>query len=354
MNSNEVARKRALADPAALMEYAFGRGWPWFEAQLQPWMWVPLKGSASSVETKHVVVAMQTPAWHALELHDLVFSKHMLQKVTGRPPLHPNALQRFVNHLDALPEAPDNNSDRSLLTSLVQSMIQVELAELLSNPGPADDKRALPPVETQPDIDFSTPTPSDAEQPDIFGPPASALEPVETQPDHAQSDPGDDAQPDDELATAESVVERARLLYTLLYREAKRMTEYKRMLATRERCAAFEAKLNREAAMLNHRFAVPLPDRIVTTVAGRVAGTIARFQHHPMLQRERQRKQVVARGRKNRGRDQLIVRLHESGDSNRAIATQVGMSKDGVRKVLLRKLPKPPAQTRKSDTSATS
>ena len=68
-------------------------------------------------------------------------------------------------------------------------------------------------------------------------------------------------------------------------------------------------------------------------------------------QRERQRKQAASRCRRNRGRDLQIVRLHESGESLASIAARFGMSRSGVRKVLLRDLP-PHDKAAESDTTA--
>ena len=129
------------------------------------------------------------------------------------------------------------------------------------------------------------------------------------------------------------------------------MTEYRRMLATRERCADFELKLLDRTRMLNRRLDPPLPDHIVATVATRVAGRVAVFEHMPMLQRERQRKAADKRRRRNRGRDLQILRLHEYGESPAAIAAQLNMSRSGVRHVLSRDNP-PPADAPDVSSSA--
>ncbi|MDD9999429.1 MAG: hypothetical protein OXQ89_16950 [Rhodospirillaceae bacterium] len=139
-----------------------------------------------------------------------------------------------------------------------------------------------------------------------------------------------------DLGAAERTVSQARKLHKLLFREAKRMTEYQRMLATRQRSEQFEAKLLRSARMLNSSLDSPLPDRMVATVAGRVAHSIAAWEHAPIRQRERQAKQAAKRRRSNRGRDAQIVYLRECGESERAIAHAFNMSKSGVRHVLQR------------------
>ena len=137
-----------------------------------------------------------------------------------------------------------------------------------------------------------------------------------------------------ELEYAESTVQRSGALYRSLWAEAKGMTEYRRMLATRERCADFEAKLTRSARFINGRLAPPLPDAVVVKLVARLAGRIATWEHSPIRQRERQAKAAAARRRRNRGRDLQIVRLYESGESQRAIAAQFGVSRGAVRKVL--------------------
>lgn len=155
-----------------------------------------------------------------------------------------------------------------------------------------------------------------------------------------------------ELADAESVVVRSRKLYKLLFREAKRMAEYRRMQASRERCVEFEAKLLRSARMLNGRLENPLPDRMVATVTGRVAGTIARWEHSPIRQRERGKRSGEKRRRRNRGRDGQIVYLRSCGESLRSIADRVGASVGSVRHVLKREAAAQRGSDVESDTAA--
>ena len=88
-----------------------------------------------------------------------------------------------------------------------------------------------------------------------------------------------------ELEYAESTVQRSGALYRSLWAEAKGMTEYRRMLATRERCADFEAKLTRSARFINGRLAPPLPDAVVVKLVARLAGRIATWEHSPIRQR---------------------------------------------------------------------
>ena len=71
-----------------------------------------------------------------------------------------------------------------------------------------------------------------------------------------------------------------------------------------------------------------------------MAKNIARYEHDPDLQKERQKKQVVKRWKKNRGRDLRIVRLAEDGVSQRAIGKELGDTARGaVENVLLRDAP---------------
>ena len=166
----------------------------------------------------------------------------------------------------------------------------------------------------------------------------------------------------EELSAAESLVERTRALYKLVYRAAKRDVAYRRMLATSERCDEFEARLLVQAGWTNARLDAPLPAPMVKIVVIKVARTIARFQHAPIYQRERQAKQAATRRRRNRSRDAQIVYLHSVGESLAAIGRKFPrpngrpMSKSGVRKVLLREAERLEVQRRavhaEHDTSA--
>ena len=138
------------------------------------------------------------------------------------------------------------------------------------------------------------------------------------------------------LGEAESLVGRARLVSGALFKEAKRMPEYKRILATRERCSQFEKKLLKVAQWIDGRLATQLPDDVLKEVVMRLSRRIAIWEHAPSCQRERQKKQVAKRRRGNRGRDQRIVRLHEDGESQRRIAEKLEISRGAVEKVLRR------------------
>ena len=131
------------------------------------------------------------------------------------------------------------------------------------------------------------------------------------------------------------------MLSAQLFRETKRDVAYRRMLASAERCADFEARLLVHAKRINAGLDEPLPIEVLQTVILRLAGRIATWEHSPLRQRERQGKQAAARRRRNRGRDAQIAYLHWAGESLRAIARQYDMSVGGVRNVLARDLPKP-------------
>ena len=138
-----------------------------------------------------------------------------------------------------------------------------------------------------------------------------------------------------DLGQVENIVNRARDLYRRVWSEAKRMPEYGRRLATRERCDQFEAKLLRAAQRVNAELATPLSENIVAEVTARVARTIADWEHAPIRQRDRQSKQAASRRRGNRKRDREILDRHRRGESLAAIAREVDLTKEGVRQVLL-------------------
>jgi len=155
-----------------------------------------------------------------------------------------------------------------------------------------------------------------------------------------------------DLGLAESIVYRSRDLYRRVWSEAKRMPEYRCRLATRERCTAFEAKLLRAARKVNNEHAQPLAENIVAEVTARVARTIADWEHSPIRQRARQGKQVASRHQTTAKRDREILDRHLRGESLAAIAREVDMTREGVRKVLLRVKPRPTAVTDTDDTRA--
>lgn len=155
---------------------------------------------------------------------------------------------------------------------------------------------------------------------------------------------------DGTLAKAESIVERAREVSKVLFKEAKRMPEYKRVLATRERCIQFDEKLKDKAERINTRLKTKLPDDVLADVAIRLSSKLAMWEHSPIRQRERQKKQVAKRRRNNRGRDLRILRFHEDGLSQRRIAKEVGCSRGAVERVL--RWHYPPPDKKQDDTSA--
>ena len=124
---NAAARKRADADPVALLEYAGGAGGAWLDSQLDRWDWnrlLPIfdigKSTASDEGVAACIAAAkaQTPEWHAFVVHYLTLQERH-EKDDGRKDFLGREL---VTHLAALPEAPGSESGRTLLTALVERM----------------------------------------------------------------------------------------------------------------------------------------------------------------------------------------------------------------------------------------
>ena len=142
------------------------------------------------------------------------------------------------------------------------------------------------------------------------------------------------------LEEAESLVRRARQVSKALFKAAHRMPEYKRALATRERCAQFEAKLLTTARRIDAGIeGTMLPPDVLQDVVTRLAEKVAAWEHSPDRQRQRQKKQVQGRRRKNRGRDLQIVRAVENGESQRRVAARFGITRGTVENVLRRDAP---------------
>ena len=158
-----------------------------------------------------------------------------------------------------------------------------------------------------------------------------------------QPPPVEDQPPPDnvkKLQSAKDLLARARLVSDALFEAARDMPEYRRMIATTERYEQFERKLLDRAKAINTRLETNLTDNELVEVVEGVAKNIAHYQHDPDRQRERQKKQVARRRKKNRGRDLRIVRLAEDGVSQRAIAKELGATSRGaVENVLLRDAP---------------
>ena len=163
-------------------------------------------------------------------------------------------------------------------------------------------------------------------------------EEIESDEPGAARAPDDEHSPDvrSSLEKAESLVDRARRVSNVLFKEARRMPEYKQVLATRERCMQFEEKLLRTARMIDSRLGTDLPDDVLIEVVERLANRIASWEHSPERQRERQKKQVAKLWEKNRGRDLQIVRGIENGESQRRVAARLDISRGAVQRVLRR------------------
>ena len=165
--------------------------------------------------------------------------------------------------------------------------------------------------------------------------PAKDLTPLAQLPDPRL----DAARPADALSSAEDRVARARALSTRLFKEAKRMPQYKLVLANKGRVAEFRAALLEKAGFINRKLDRPLCAADVAAVTDRLDGRVAVWEHTPERQRRRQQKQAAKRRREKRGRDLWILRKYEDGMSPAKIAKEMDLSRSGVRHILRRDLP---------------
>ena len=171
-------------------------------------------------------------------------------------------------------------------------------------------------------------------------PPDSTLEQVPQEPlfddEYPEPEPDDEQNP---LEEAKNLLDRGRQVFKALFKEARNMPEYRRMLATPERNAQFESKLLAKAKKINSRLGTDLPDNALKETVRRMATSIAAWQHSPKRQKERQKKQAAKRRRQNYGRDMQIVYHIGNGESQRCIATRYGLSRGAVEHVLMRDAP---------------
>lgn len=143
----------------------------------------------------------------------------------------------------------------------------------------------------------------------------------------------------DSLPAAEARVACAKELRRRIFKEAKRMAEYKRVLRDKSRVEEFRAALREKARRINRTLKPPLNNADVVTVTDQLVDRVAKWEHSSRLQRARQAKQAAARRKKNRGRDLQIVLKYQNGMSQRAIAESFGISRGAVRNILERDLP---------------
>ena len=148
--------------------------------------------------------------------------------------------------------------------------------------------------------------------------------------------PGDVQKP---LEEAKDLLHRARLVSDLLFKEARNMPEYRRVLATPVRNAQFKSKLLARAKAINSRLRTGLSNDALTEAVERLANRIAAWEHSPKRQQERQKKQVAARRKKTYGRDLQIVHYIENGESQRRVAARLGTTRGVVENVLRRDAP---------------
>ena len=140
-----------------------------------------------------------------------------------------------------------------------------------------------------------------------------------------------------ELETADSITNRARALSAVLFQEARRWPEYRTVLATRWAHDTFKMRVCEAAYRINAGAPDPLSDGVVNSVAKRLAQRIASWEHSPERQRARQAKQAASRRRRTRGRDLQILRMHERGISNIAIATLFPPITEGAVRYILKR-----------------
>ena len=138
MTRNADARKRADADPVAVLDHAAGTGWPMLSEALNKWDWEALipfdehgqpmteqdANYEAVVAAYEAAAAAQTPEWRALEIRDLMYMKrqgdYMPRQGDGRVEHHLGRV--LIEHLAVMPEAPGSTFGLSLLTALVAAI----------------------------------------------------------------------------------------------------------------------------------------------------------------------------------------------------------------------------------------
>ena len=208
----------------------------------------------------------------------------------------------------------------------------------------------LPPIDDKdqpPADDKDQPPADDKDQPPADDKPTKGVlkfdDEIEIEPDDEsgtaaddEPSPGDVQKP---LEEAKDLLHRARLVSDLLFKEARNMPEYRRVLATPVRNAQFKSKLLARAKAINSRLRTGLSNDALTEAVERLANRIAAWEHSPKRQQERQKKQVAARRKKTYGRDLQIVHYIENGESQRRVAARLGTTRGVVENVLRRDAP---------------
>ena len=131
MTRNADARKRADADPVAVLDHAAGTGWPMLSEALNKWDWealIPFDEHGQPMTEQdanyEAAAAAQTPEWRALEIRDLMYMKrqgdYMPRQGDGRVEHHLGRV--LIEHLAVMPEAPGSTFGLSLLTALVAAI----------------------------------------------------------------------------------------------------------------------------------------------------------------------------------------------------------------------------------------
>ena len=120
---NAAARKRAAADPVAVLEYAAGAGWTWLDSQLNQWDELLFldtdKSTDENAAAYQAAKESQTPEWRVFQVCYMILWKRQGDIDAERFMI---VARRLVTHLAALPEVPGNEPGRSLLAALVEQM----------------------------------------------------------------------------------------------------------------------------------------------------------------------------------------------------------------------------------------
>ena len=119
-----AARKRADADPGALLKYAVSGGWTWLYSQIERWeRLIPSFESGKSIDVGvlQAEAKAKTPRWRA---HKVRFLTLGVQQGDYRDDDRSRYVvgKALVKHLVALPEASGSESGRSLLAALVEQL----------------------------------------------------------------------------------------------------------------------------------------------------------------------------------------------------------------------------------------
>jgi DNA-binding NarL/FixJ family response regulator len=246
-----------------------------------------------------------------------------------RPELPPSRLELEPSRINLPPPKRADPEEQIKLLSMEEIEAEEQM-ELLPAEEP-DEIELLPAEEIDPEPDEIELLPAEEIDPELDE--IELLPAADEDADQAASTPDDEQ---NSLEEAESLVARSRKVSEALFKEARRMPEYNRVLATRKRSAQFEAKLLATAKRIDARLGTMLPPDALQYLVTRLANRVGSWEHSPERQKVRQRKQVAARRKKTLGRDLQIVRAIENGDSVRKVAKRFNVSKSQVNRIMQR------------------